>query len=224
MFSPIISSNASRDKVGAAKAGQHFIAITDPGSSLEKRAKEQNFRHIFHGVPSIGGRYSVLSPFGLVPAAIAGVDIAELVRLARIMMRSCGPDVPPAENPGIRIWHSARRRGGGGPRQGHDHRIAGARQFRRLGRAIVRRIDRKARQGDHSGRRRAARCARGLRQRSRLHRLAAGKRRHRCRARAQARGAARRPAIPSFASCRNRPKISVRNSSASRSQPRSPAR
>jgi transaldolase / glucose-6-phosphate isomerase len=89
------------DKVGAAKAGRHFIAITDPGSSLEKRAKEQNFCQTFHGVPSIGGRYSVLSPFGLVPAAIAGIDIAELVRLTRMMMRSCGPDVPPAENPGI---------------------------------------------------------------------------------------------------------------------------
>jgi transaldolase/glucose-6-phosphate isomerase len=54
-------------------------------------------------VPSIGGRYSVLSPFGLVPAAIAGIDIAEMVRLTRIMMRSCGPDVPPAENPGIEL-------------------------------------------------------------------------------------------------------------------------
>jgi len=89
------------EKVGADKAGRHFIAITDPGSSLEKRANEQNFRHIFHGVPSIGGRYSVLSPFGLVPAALAGIDVAELVRLARVMMRSCGPDVPPAQNPGI---------------------------------------------------------------------------------------------------------------------------
>jgi transaldolase / glucose-6-phosphate isomerase len=89
------------DKIGADKTGAHFIAITDPGSSLEKRAAEQKFRHVFHGVPSIGGRYSVLSPFGLVPAAIAGVDVAELVRLARAMMRTCGPDVPPAENPGI---------------------------------------------------------------------------------------------------------------------------
>ncbi len=91
------------DKVGADKAGRHFIAITDPGSALEKRAKEQDFRHIFHGVPSIGGRYSVLSPFGLVPAAIAGIDVAELVRLTRVMMRSCGPDVPPAENPGVEL-------------------------------------------------------------------------------------------------------------------------
>ncbi len=89
------------DKVGADKTGQHFIAITDPGSSLEKRAKEQNFRHTFHGVPSIGGRYSVLSPFGLVPAAISGINVTEVVRFARMMMRTCGPDVPPAENPGI---------------------------------------------------------------------------------------------------------------------------
>jgi transaldolase/glucose-6-phosphate isomerase len=91
------------DKVGAAKAGPHFIAITDPGSALEQRAKQQAFRHIFYGVPSIGGRYSVLSPFGLVPGAIAGIDIAELMRSARMMMRSCGADVPPSENPGARL-------------------------------------------------------------------------------------------------------------------------
>jgi transaldolase/glucose-6-phosphate isomerase len=93
--------NRVADKVGADKAGAQFVAITDPGSSLEKRAKAQQFRQTFHGVPSIGGRYSVLSPFGLVPAAMAGIDIGELVRLTRIMMRSCGPDVPPVENPGI---------------------------------------------------------------------------------------------------------------------------
>ncbi len=91
------------DAIGANKAGAHFIAVTDPGSSLEKKAKEQGFRHIFHGVPSIGGRYSVLSPFGLVPAAIAGIDVAALLRATRMMMRSCGPDVPPAENPGIAL-------------------------------------------------------------------------------------------------------------------------
>jgi transaldolase/glucose-6-phosphate isomerase len=89
------------DTVGVAKAGRHFIAITDPGSSLQQRAKEQGFRHVFYGVPSIGGRYSVLSPFGLVPAAIAGIDVAQLMRSTRMMMRSCGLDVPPAENPGI---------------------------------------------------------------------------------------------------------------------------
>jgi transaldolase/glucose-6-phosphate isomerase len=91
------------DKVGADKSGRHFIAVTDPDSSLKKRAQEQGFRHIFYGVPSIGGRYSVLSPFGLVPAAIAGIDVAQLVRSTRVMMRSCGADVPPSENPGVAL-------------------------------------------------------------------------------------------------------------------------
>ncbi len=91
------------DAVGKDKAGRHFIAITDPGSSLEKTAKAEGFRHIFHGVPSIGGRYSVLSAFGLVPAAAAGIDVAQLVASARMMMRSCGPDVPPPENPGVQL-------------------------------------------------------------------------------------------------------------------------
>ena len=88
------------EKVGD-QAGKQFIAITDPGSSLERHAKEQDFRRIFHGVPSIGGRYSVLSPFGLVPAAIAGLNVAEMVELSRTMIRSCGPDVPPSENPAV---------------------------------------------------------------------------------------------------------------------------
>ena len=91
------------DTVGEAKAGRHFVAITDPGSALEKTAKAQNFRKIFFGVPSIGGRYSVLSPFGLVPAAVAGIDVARLMKSARMMMHSCGPDVPPAQNPGVEL-------------------------------------------------------------------------------------------------------------------------
>jgi transaldolase/glucose-6-phosphate isomerase len=91
------------EKTGADKAGKNFIAVTDPGSSLEKRAKSQGFRHIFYGVPSIGGRYSVLSPFGLVPAAIAGIDVQAIISATRMMMRSCGADVPPAENPGIAL-------------------------------------------------------------------------------------------------------------------------
>ena len=56
-------------------AGKSFVAITDPGSSLEKAAREAGFRHIFHGVKSVGGRFSVLSMFGLVPAAAIGIDL-----------------------------------------------------------------------------------------------------------------------------------------------------
>jgi transaldolase/glucose-6-phosphate isomerase len=89
--------------IGADKAGHRFIAVTDPGSSLEKRAIKQGFARIFHGEPSIGGRYSVLSPFGLVPAATAGIDVRNLIKHALAMVRSCGPDVPPHENPGVQL-------------------------------------------------------------------------------------------------------------------------
>jgi len=86
-----------------AKAAERFVAVTDPGSSLEKTATARGFAQIFHGDPTIGGRYSVLSPFGLVPAAAAGIDVTELLGLAAAMVRSCGPDVPPAENPGMQL-------------------------------------------------------------------------------------------------------------------------
>jgi transaldolase/glucose-6-phosphate isomerase len=89
--------------VGADRAGRHFVAVTDPGSSLEKAAKAQGFARVFHGDPSIGGRYSVLSPFGLVPAAAAGIDLAKFLELALSMVRSCGADVPPHENPGVQL-------------------------------------------------------------------------------------------------------------------------
>ncbi|MFZ2155918.1 MAG: bifunctional transaldolase/phosoglucose isomerase [Bradyrhizobium sp.] len=89
--------------IGADKAGHRFIAVTDPGSSLEKVAVKQGFARIFHGDPTIGGRYSVLSPFGLVPAATAGIDVSALIRHALAMVRSCGPDVPPHENPGVQL-------------------------------------------------------------------------------------------------------------------------
>jgi transaldolase/glucose-6-phosphate isomerase len=89
--------------VGADKAGGHFVAVTDPGSSLEKVAKSQGFARIFHGDPTIGGRYSVLSPFGLVPSAAAGIDLAKFLDLTLAMVRSCGPDVPPHENPGVQL-------------------------------------------------------------------------------------------------------------------------
>ncbi|HEU5017353.1 MAG TPA: bifunctional transaldolase/phosoglucose isomerase [Pseudolabrys sp.] len=88
---------------GQDKTGAHFVAVTDPGSSLEKQAKELGFAHVFYGVPSIGGRYSVLSKFGLVPAAAKGLDVKRLLEAARSMQRSCAADVPPAENPGVEL-------------------------------------------------------------------------------------------------------------------------
>jgi transaldolase/glucose-6-phosphate isomerase len=89
-----------RDK---AEVAQHFVAVTDPGSSLEKRAQQDGWAAIFHGVPSIGGRYSVLSNFGCVPAAAMGLDVAGLLRRTLPMVRACGPDVPPAQNPGVQL-------------------------------------------------------------------------------------------------------------------------
>lgn len=89
--------------IGADKAGHRFIAVTDPGSSLEKLATKQGFARTFHGDPTIGGRYSVLSPFGLVPAAAAGIDVRSLIKHTLAMVRSCGADVPPHENPGVQL-------------------------------------------------------------------------------------------------------------------------
>ncbi|WP_050626744.1 bifunctional transaldolase/phosoglucose isomerase [Bradyrhizobium viridifuturi] len=89
--------------IGKDKAGHRFIAVTDPGSSLQKVAIKQGFARIFYGDPAIGGRYSVLSPFGLVPAAAAGIDVRSLLGHTLSMVRSCGADVPPQENPGVQL-------------------------------------------------------------------------------------------------------------------------
>ena len=89
--------------IGGDVAARHFVAITDPGSQLEKIANRRGFHRVFHGVPSIGGRYSVLSPFGIVPLAAMGRDVHAFLESARIMARSCGPEVPPAQNPGVEL-------------------------------------------------------------------------------------------------------------------------
>ncbi len=80
---------------------KHFVAITDPGSALDKLAKTEGFRHICYGLPTIGGRYSVLSNFGMVPAAAIGIDPESFLERAAEMVRSCAPSAPPAENPGV---------------------------------------------------------------------------------------------------------------------------
>ncbi len=80
--------------------GRAFIAITDPGSGLERLAREHAFRAIFLNPTDIGGRYSALSLFGLVPAALAGVDIRRLLESGRRMAARCSPAAPLRENPG----------------------------------------------------------------------------------------------------------------------------
>jgi transaldolase/glucose-6-phosphate isomerase len=87
--------------VGAKDVGARFIAITDRGSKLQKIAERDHFRHIAFGTPSIGGRYSVLSDFGLGPAAAMGLDVGRLLAAAKKMVRSCAASVPPADNPGV---------------------------------------------------------------------------------------------------------------------------
>ncbi|HXB22935.1 MAG TPA: bifunctional transaldolase/phosoglucose isomerase [Candidatus Solibacter sp.] len=86
--------------VGKGNAGRHFIAITDPGSKMEQVAKNDHFWHIFHGVPSIGGRYSALSNFGLVPAAIMGLDLRRFLDQTEEMVHACSANVPVDQNPG----------------------------------------------------------------------------------------------------------------------------
>ena len=87
--------------VGAAQAARQFIAVTDPGSHMQKVAEGDGFRHIYFGLPSIGGRYSALSDFGMIPGAIQGVDIPKFLELADEMAHACASVVPADENPGV---------------------------------------------------------------------------------------------------------------------------
>ena len=88
----------AQEQLGAGVAGRHFVAITDPGSGLEKMAKEYGFRKIFRNDPDIGGRYSALSFFGLVPAALVGIDVRKLLDRAADMVSACRQN---EENPGV---------------------------------------------------------------------------------------------------------------------------
>ncbi|HET7005357.1 MAG TPA: phosphoheptose isomerase, partial [Candidatus Binatia bacterium] len=81
--------------------GPHFVAITDPGSPLEKLAAERNFRATFNAPEEVGGRYSALTVFGLVPAALIGADIAAVLARARRMSAACSAAVADSSNPGL---------------------------------------------------------------------------------------------------------------------------
>lgn len=87
------------EKVGEENAGKHFVAITDPGSKLEKVAKENNFRKIFYGDPTIGGRFSALSPFGMAAGASMGLDVEQFLKNANEMVEACKTENA-EENPG----------------------------------------------------------------------------------------------------------------------------
>ena len=87
-------------KKKGVKAGENFIAITDPGTQMENVAKEKGFRHIVLNPPDIGGRYSALSDFGMVPAALMGIDGPTLLEGALDMAGACSPLVRASQNPG----------------------------------------------------------------------------------------------------------------------------
>ncbi|HEV2843975.1 MAG TPA: hypothetical protein VG477_03945 [Thermoanaerobaculia bacterium] len=81
--------------------GRHFIAITDPDTPLQKLAQERGFRAVVNAPADVGGRYSALTPFGLTPAALLGVDLDRLLERGRSMAQACGAGVPAASNPGL---------------------------------------------------------------------------------------------------------------------------
>ena len=93
----------TKQAVGAVKVGSHFTAITDPGSKMQQVAEADRFLHIFFGRPSIGGRYSALSNFGMVPAAVMGLDTKKVLTRAAEMVRACGAGVAVDENPGAAL-------------------------------------------------------------------------------------------------------------------------
>jgi glucose-6-phosphate isomerase len=93
--------NEMKEAVGAENAGSHFIAITDPGSKMEQVAKEDGFWKIFYGDPTIGGRFSALSPFGVVTATLAGLDTEKL--LAEAAKAVASAKLAPKENPAVQL-------------------------------------------------------------------------------------------------------------------------
>src|SRR5215831_754303 len=90
----------TKQVVGSDKVGSHFVAITDPGSKMQQVAEGDHFFHIFYGRPSIGGRYSALSNFGMAPAAAMGLDTKKFLDRAAEMVRACGASANVEENPG----------------------------------------------------------------------------------------------------------------------------
>ena len=90
-------------KIKGDRAGENFCVITDPGTALEKTAKDRKYRKTFLNYADIGGRYSALSNFGLVPAALMGIDVGELLARSLRMLHACYSCVPIRENPGIKL-------------------------------------------------------------------------------------------------------------------------
>ncbi len=133
---------------------RRIVVVTDPGSALEESARKAGYEVVLAD-PNVGGRYSALSAFGLVPSVLAGVDVEGLLVSARALQAQLGGDT---DNPGLLLGAAIGGVREGGPRQAGDRRHGlGHRRVRRLGRAADRRVDRQA------GHRCAARRGRGHR-------------------------------------------------------------
>ena len=216
------SSSAWPSGWARARAAARFVAITDPGSSLERLAAAEGFLRTFAGVPSIGGRFSALSNFGIVPAAVMGLDVAPPGGAGGGDGRACGADRPVADNPGARLGLAL----GVAARAGRDKvTIVASPGIADLGAWLEQLIaESTGKQGKAlipvAGERLGP--ARGLRRRPRV-RLPAPRRRggRRARTRAWTRSSAR--AIPSSASRSPTATTSPASSSAGRSRRRWPA-
>ena len=160
------------EHVGADEAGRRFVLTTDPGSKLHQVAQQERFRAVFDGVPSVGGRYSALSNFGLVPAALIGADLPALLDRAADMARRCASDG--ADNSAFELGVVL----GELSLQGRDKPtlIAPPRfaEFWRVARAVGGRVTGEAGEGHHSDRRRNAGGSGGVRTRSRVRSSAFG--------------------------------------------------
>jgi transaldolase / glucose-6-phosphate isomerase len=105
-----------KQTIGTDKVGSRFVAITDPGSKMQQVAEADRFRHIFPGLPSIGGRYSALSNFGVVPGGFMGLDMNHFLGRTQEMVQACGASVPVEQNPGAVLGIIL----GTAARNGHD--------------------------------------------------------------------------------------------------------
>ena len=139
-------------RVAHGRVGERFIAVTDHGSSLDDLAREYRFREVFHGRSNIGGRYSALSDFGIVPAAAAGIEVDRLLARAAQMQRQCDEHVPVRLNPGAMLGLTL----GVAALTGRDKLTLVTSQtvcgVRRLGRAARRGVDGERGPGNHSDR------------------------------------------------------------------------
>jgi transaldolase / glucose-6-phosphate isomerase len=103
IFKSYFFEKAKQAHGSEAEAAKRFVTVTDPNSQVEKMATAAGFRHIFHGLKSIGGRYSVLSNFGMVPATAMGIPPRQFLETTAEMVRSCAPSSPPSESPGVTL-------------------------------------------------------------------------------------------------------------------------